>query len=134
MGLPEKRALAAWQEKEFPNWKTKVDTVAGFEIPFEVKWDSLLEDGRAELMNEAYTKVYFQPLLEAVSAVCTDQMGKNALKSALKNVVIDGTAGSSPGSFSFENGVLLLQHKPFSNIDDIKARTKKITELFEKAL
>lgn len=134
MGLSDKRALAAWQENEFPNWKKKIDTAAGFEVPFDIKWETLLEDGRAELMNEAYSKIYFQPLLDAVSAICVDKMGKDALKTTLKKVTIDGTSGSMPSDLSFANGVLMLQHKPFSNIDDVKARTKKITELFEKAM
>jgi hypothetical protein len=134
MGLADKRAQAVWQEKEFPTWKTKIDSVTGFDVPFDVKWETLLEDGRADLMNEGYTKVYFQPLLDALTSICSDQMGKTALKGALKKVLIDGSKGSDPSDLSFKDGALVLQHKPFSNMDDVKGRTKKLTSLLEGAL
>lgn len=134
MGLAEKRVLAAWQEKEFKEWQTKLNTIAGFEIPFDVRWETLLEDGRATLMNEGYTKVYFQPLHDALTSICADQMGKDALKGALKKVVIDGTKGSDPNDLTFKDGQLTFQHKPFSNMDNVKGRAERLTKLFEAAL
>jgi hypothetical protein len=57
------------------------------------------------------------------------------LKDALKKVVINNSSNrSSPSKFSFTDGVLVIDHRPTTNVDNIKDRTQKIVKLLEDAL
>jgi hypothetical protein len=79
-------------------------------------------------------KIYFTPLADALKSICADDMGKDALKAALKKVTLTNEGHhSSPSGFSFEKGVLTLDHG-LSNIGDVTDRKKAIEKLLEKAL
>jgi hypothetical protein len=135
MGLAERRASKKFQNEDYPALKKAIDEAAGFEVPIEVDWGSLAVDEYGHLYQEAFTKVYFQPLTEAIQDICIDDMGKEALKEALSKIVIcnkEGRYGKS--AFSFTDGVLLFDHKAVTNIDDVQERRKHIVELLEKAL
>ncbi|NVJ04491.1 hypothetical protein HUW63_04430 [Myxococcus sp. AM001] len=136
MGLPERRAQKAYETNVFPKQKQLIDEAAHFEVPVEVSWDSLIEDDYSHLFETAWTKVYFTPVVEAFKAICVDDMGRDALKEKLKKVVIQNTSGNSNGSrvAHFADGVLTLDHKPFTNIDDLKDRTKNIQKTLEAVL
>lgn len=134
-GLKEKRAVKDFQEKSYPQLKKEISTVTGAEVPIDVDWNSIAVKDYAHLYEEGFTKVYFTPLLEAFKQICADDMGKSALKDALKKVVIKNSSNSySPSKFSFADGVLVIDHSPTSNINDTKDRTKKIVKLLEDAL
>jgi len=134
-GLKEKRAVKDFQDKSFPKLTKEIKAVAGTDIPLEVDWNSLAVDGYSDLYEEGFTKVYFTPLLDALKEICADDMGKTALKGALKKVVIKNSSNSySPSNFSFSDGVLVIDHSPTTNLDDTKERTKKIAKLLEDAL
>lgn len=134
-GLKEKRAVKDFQEKSYPKLKKEIDGAAGCDVAIEVDWDSIAVKDNADLYEEAFTKVYFTPLLDALKSVCADDMGKSALKKALKKVVIKNSSNSySPSKFSFNEGVLVIDHSPTTNIGDTKDRTKKIIKLLEEGL
>jgi hypothetical protein len=134
-GLKEKRAVKNFQEQTFPKLTQQINTVANVDVPVEVDWDSIAVDDYADMYEEGFTKVYFTPLLDALKEICADDMGKDALKNALKKVVIKNSSNSySPSNFSFADGVLVIDHSPTTNIDDTKERTKKIVKLLEDAL
>ena len=59
MGLAERRAVKKYSETEFPKMKAKIDAVAGFDVPFDIAWDTLAEDDYAHLLEESIPKVYF---------------------------------------------------------------------------
>lgn len=134
MGLAEKRGIAQYQEAEFPGVMKKVAEVVGCELQFDVHWDTIAEPQQAARYSELFEKVYFTPLLNALKAIAVDDMGKNALKAGLKKIVIDGSDGSSSNNFSFQDGVLTLQHRPFTNIDDVEERSLGIQKLLEAKL
>lgn len=136
MGLAEKRAIAAFQETNFPQFQQKIESAAGFAVPLEVKWEKLGSDGYAEKYNEFFSRVYFEPLISALSTIGADKMGKDALKSGLKKIVITNDNGYySPGkAISFANGVLTIDHEPHSNVDNVGERTSAIQAAIEKAL
>jgi hypothetical protein len=134
-GLKEKRAVKDFQEKSFPKLTKEINSVAGIDVPIEVDWDSIAVDGYSDLYEEGFTKVYFTPLLDALKGICADDMGKTALREALKKVVIKNSSNSySPSNFSFADGVLVIDHSPTTNLNDTKDRTKKIAKLLEDAL
>jgi hypothetical protein len=131
MGLTERRAVKAFSEGKFLQLKQDIDQAAGFDVPMAVNWDSLAADDCAHLYEEAFTKVYFRPLLDAIKGVCVDDLGKEALKSGLKQVVIEDSGSSWP---TFHSGVLTLPFYAVSNLDDWLDRKKSIQAVLEKGL
>jgi len=136
MGLAEKRVIKSFQEGTFKELVKKINTVAGKKLAVEVDWDSLAEDGMSHLYEDSWSKVYFEPVITALTSVCADDMGKKAVAGNLNKIVIKNEAGNfSPRSFSnFENKILTLDHKPTSNIDDVKDRAEKLQEVLENGL
>lgn len=136
MGLAERRAAKDFETKRFPQFKKDVDAAAHFEVPIEVRWDTLSVEGQSHLYDESWSKVYFTPLIEALKNITIDDMGKDALKSNLKKIVIQNTNGTYYGDrwAHLQDGVLTLDHEPCTNVDDIKDRTDGLTQLLEKNL
>lgn len=135
MGLAEKRAVQDFQKNEFPAWKSKLESAIGFPCELDVKWETLAEEGHDHLYKESFSKVYFQPLVEAMQAICQDDLGKEALKGVLKKIEIFNTNEfSSARGFTFVSGVLKYDHKPCTNIDDVKDRTESLVKMLEKSL
>jgi hypothetical protein len=131
MGLAERRAVKAFSEGKYLQLKQEIDTAAGFDVPIEVNWDSLAVDDYAHLYEEAFYKVYFRPLLDAIKAIGIDDLGKAAVKSDLKRVVIEDSGSSCP---TFQSGVLTLKYHAVANLDDWMDRKKEIQSVLEKGL
>lgn len=138
MGLQERRAQKEFVDNVFPGLKAEMEKAAGFSLEVTVDWDSITEDNYAHMYREAWPKVYFEPTIEAFKAICIDDMGKEALKSKLKKVVIHNKHGIYYGdrwaSFDDGSGTLTLDHQPVSNVDDVKARKEGLQTLLESKL
>jgi hypothetical protein len=136
MGLSEKRALKTFQDDSYQKLTSEINNLAGYPLEFEVKWETLALDEKASIYEESFTKVYFQPLVDAIREIITDDMGKKALKEALKKVVIKNEGGNVYGSnaYSFNGGVLTIDHEPFSNIDNVTERSMELGKLLMKNL
>lgn len=136
MGLVERRAAKEFETKRFPQIKKEIDEAAGFEVPLEIKWDTLSIDGESQHYDTNWPKVYFQPLVQALKGITFDDMGKDALKAGLKKVEIQNVSGASSGNamVSFKDGVLVLDHKPHTNVDNVSERAKSIQQLLESKL
>lgn len=135
MGLAERRGVKAYQDSVYPTWKAAMDSAAGFEVPIEVEWSSLGADGYAHMYEEAFTKVYFEPLVAALQDICRDELGRDALREGLKKLVIRNEGGLYGGSaFSFENGIFTINHEPITNISDVDERRQYIVKMLEAGL
>lgn len=136
MGLVERRAAKEYETKLFPQVKKEIDEAAGFEVPVEVKWDTLATEGDTHLYEANWSKVFFQPLIQALKGITFDDMGKEALKANLKKIEIQNRSGASSGNamVAFDNGVLVLDHKPHINVDNVKERAQSIQKLLESKL
>lgn len=135
MGLAERRAAKEFQDKHFPGLKHEIHELAGFPVPLEVNWDQLAVEGQTELYKEAWTEIFFKPVIEALRQIGRDDMGKEALRAGLKKIELRNASGYySPGSaITFQNGTLVIDHE-LSNVGDTKDRTKHIVEIVEKGL
>jgi len=133
MGLAEKRALKEVQDKLVPPLTKEIAEAAKFPVPLEIQWDTIAPacERYAEIVAETIPLVYFKPVIEAFKKICADDMGRDALKGALKKVVF--RHGGWP-SFTFEDGVLTIDHDPVTNRDDWDKRRDKIAGILEKAL
>jgi hypothetical protein len=136
MGLAQKRIMAEYQEKKYPEWKKKLDDAAGFDLPIEVKWETLSDDSRdnKDLYFECFDKVYFKPLIVTIKAICADDMGKTAFREHVKKIIIDGSDGHSYSKTTFDKGVLYIKHKPFTNVDEEKDRATGWQKMIEAKL
>jgi hypothetical protein len=67
---------------------------------------------------ECFHKVYFTPLINAIKEIAADDMGKEALREALKKVVIKNEGGIyyASGAYLFNGGVLTIDHPPMKNL------------------
>ena len=90
----------------------------------------------SHLYNKAWPQVYFQPLIEALKSICSDEMGKEAISEELEKIVITNENGisSAHSCATFENKTLNLDHKPTSNVHNVAERTKAIQAILENSL
>jgi hypothetical protein len=112
-------------------------THGGLGVPIEVKWDTLQSDkyDKREQYFDWYPKVYFKPLIETANAICVDELGREALRAALKKIVIESsTEFSTFRGTTFEGGVLHIKHSYCTNVDNVAERAQGWTRLLEKAL
>ncbi|HEV2346875.1 MAG TPA: hypothetical protein VGS97_22425 [Actinocrinis sp.] len=135
MGLAERRAAERFKNEEFALWKTRIDGAAGFDVPVEVAWDELSVADYADSYAEFFPKVYFQPLVDALSAITVDDLGREALRDGLTRIVIknSGVFYNASG-FTFKGGVLSMDHQPHSNVDYGDERAKGLQKLLEADL
>jgi hypothetical protein len=135
MGLAERRASKEFQDKHFPELRNEIHKAAGFAVPVEVSWDQLAVEGQVDYYKEAYTEIFFKPVIEALRQIGRDDMGKEALKGGLKKVELRNSTGSSSphSAISFTTGALVIDHA-LANIGDTKDRTKYIIEIVEQGL
>ena len=131
MGLAERRALRAFQDDRYPALKQELDAAAHKNVLLEIDWDSLAAEDYSESYSEFFHKIYFLPLTEAFKAIAFDQMGQEALASGLKKVVIRNSGQSEA---SFQDGVLLLDLSPITNVDYWEDRKSAWQKLLEKGL
>jgi hypothetical protein len=136
MGLLEKRALKAFQDGAYKNLTNEINKIAGFNVKFEVNWDTLALDEQSHLYEESFPKVYFQPIINAFKEITSDQMGKDALKETLKKIAIKNEGGIyyGSGAYSFDKGVLTIDHQPTTNIDNIQERSEELAKVLMKQM
>ncbi|MBD1262096.1 hypothetical protein HZY62_15955 [Maribacter polysiphoniae] len=136
MGLKEKRIIKAFQNDLFPALETQINEAAGYAVPLDILWDTLMENRFSHLYNDTYPKIYFLPLVEAFKAICADEMGAGLLKAGLKKVIIvnENNEHNLQRAITFEDGVLKIDHSPVINADKIADRTARITALLEEKL
>lgn len=137
MGLAQRRILKDFQDNAFPEWHNKLKAAIGFEVPIEIKWETMVDDAyeNKDYYFEWYAKVYFQPLIETFQSICADAMGKEALQAALKKVVVEADKNfSSYRGTTFDNGVFHVKHSFYSNVDQIADRVTGWTKLLESKI
>jgi hypothetical protein len=135
MGLAERRGVEQFKNDDYPGWKSRIDEAGGFEVPVEVDWEELAVADYATSYADFFPKVYFQPLVDALSAVAADGIGKSALRDGLSKIVIRNTGEFfSTAGISFTGGVLTFDHKPQTNIGDGEERAKGLIRSLESGL
>ncbi len=131
MGLAERRAAKEFQDQVFPEWKQKIDAGAGRSIPLEIDWDSLQTPDESPLYREAWPKVYFEPLADALKAITVDDLGREAVRQKLQAITIRHSGNKG---VSFASGHLVIDYPPTTNIDYSKERQQEIQQVLERGL
>ncbi|ELY72307.1 hypothetical protein [Natrinema pallidum] len=134
MNLKNKRKVKQFEEEELPSLKESMDDAAGFEVDLDIEWESLIDERvNDDLWFEGWTKVYFQPTIDALEAICSDELGREALQADLESIVFRNEAGMT-GDISYEDGVLTVDKEPCTNMDKVDERTESIVTLLESNL
>ena len=136
MGLKENRFTKTFQDEQFPELKAQIIEAAGFDVAFNIEWDTLFENRFLHLYNDSYPKIYFLPLVEAFKSIASDDMGKEALEESLKAIRITNTKDhhNPKNAYSFADGILTVDHSPILNADKVEDRTKALVDLLENNL
>ena len=135
MGLAEKRIIKEFETTAYPALKKKIDEAAGFEVVMEVRWDTLAKDEKYQgSWIASWPKIYFVPIENAFKEICADAMGRDALKGALKKIIVQNAAESYSSYWAtFDDGVLTLDYQ-FTNVDAVDDRTQKLRAAVEAKL
>jgi hypothetical protein len=104
MGLAEKRWAAEKKKTDQAAFASQVKSTLGFDVPIEIDWDGFSEnlDDVQYITHESYG---LPNLVKALSTITVDDLGKEAIKGALKKIVIT-RAKPDDAVFTFENGVI----------------------------
>jgi len=104
MGLAEKRWAADKKKTDETAFVGQVSKTLGFSVPVEIDWDAFstnLNDAQY-ITHDSYG---LPNLVRALSTITADDLGKEAIKGALKKIVIKpGSAEDT--AFSFDQGVI----------------------------
>jgi hypothetical protein len=103
MGLNERRKMKELQETTFPERSDDIEKICGKAIPYEVDWNSLADDGQALnfIDNVACHRINM-----ALRVICSDAMGKEAVRDGLKLIKLKNVQYTGAMAISFEKGVL----------------------------
>ena len=105
MGLAEKRWAADRKKTDDPAFRAQVSSTLGFEVPIEIDWDKFSEsmDDAAYITSDSYG---LPNLVKALATITADDLGKEAIKGALKKITIQ-SAKADDTAFAFENGEIV---------------------------
>lgn len=141
LGLAERRAIAAYQEKILPTYLGEIKAATGADIPVDIDWSKIALPGKAQNYAEDgfWTDIYFKPLSKALASVGADAMGKDAIKAKLKKIVVTYDKDTAPVSayedgVKFAAGILTVNFTPYANTSDIDARTAALKKVIEANL
>jgi hypothetical protein len=134
-------ALKAYQKSIFPAQQAAIHKAAGFEVPIDVRWDAIAapDEGESYSDENYWTNIFFVPLAQALSEVTSDSAAKQAVRDKLKKIVVTYDKETAPAlayekGVKFEDGVLTLNFRPFSNTSDVAPRMQAIRKKLEAKL
>src|SRR5262245_14206849 len=134
MGLAERRGIEGFKSYRLAELTAEIQKHAGFAVPLDIKWDEIAYDGQGRRFDELWTKIFFQPVIDAFKQIGRDPMGADAIKSGVKQIVFSNSRNTwSASAVAFEEGVVMIDHC-YTNVDEIKIRTDQLVKLLEKAL
>jgi hypothetical protein len=140
MGLAERRVIEELKKGAYAMFVGKVKEITNLDVEIETNWVDIgqrMEDraDKAADLLDFMDNCFMKPILGSLSAVCADEMGREALAGSFKKIVIksDEDASGHEGGFAFEDGILTV-NRSYSNTDDVAKHTKAMTELLESKL
>jgi hypothetical protein len=103
MGLNERRKIKELQDTTLPERIKEIEEICGKPVPYEIDWDSLADD--AEGLN-FLDNISCHRLNMALRTICSDDMGKEAIRDSLNLVKLKNVKDKSTMKINFDGGVL----------------------------
>lgn len=129
MGLAERKGIQVAKDTDYKAFTARVTEICGFLPKVEFDW-SIVESHQDciwILDNKKYNSYMFDRVIEVLTAVCSDDMGKNAVRDGLKEIKMMPLAGE----LEFTGGVLTIRNDLTGNG---AYDTDRIREVLEKGL
>lgn len=130
MGLNERRKIKELQDTTFPERVKEIETICGKAIPYEVDWESLADDTQALNFID---NLSCHRLNMALRVICTDDMGKGAVRDGLKLIKLKNVPYKEAMAISFDNGVLAM-HCAYASGTDGMYSDSEIRQLLVQKL
>lgn len=131
MGLQEKRLAKNIQESVLPAFMAEIKSIAGFEPELNIDWDTFTAYDEYPLTR--LEGDILPGLIEVFKSICRDEMGKEALQSALKSIRLENTDDQSAIELRFEGGELYHKMQLAGGVYS-RYSPSHIIELIEKSL
>ncbi len=137
--LAEKRIVEGFKTSQFTEFQKQIEGIVGMSVEFDIAWDDFCSqiEGMsypAEAMSEYMAGMFFHPMINAFKSICSDDMGKTALKESLKKIQILNSGNYySDSGVTYDSGVLRLDFK-YTNVDQVADRETAIRTKIESAL
>lgn len=103
MGLIERRKMKELQEETLPGRVKEIEQICGTPIPYQVDWESLADD--IEGLNYL-DNISCHRLNMALRVICQDELGKSAVRGALKQVKLKNVKNKGQMRIAFDEGTL----------------------------
>ena len=105
MGLEERRKIKELQDEVLPGRVSEIEEISGAAIPYDVDWTSF--DGDLEGLN-FMDNISCHRLNMALRVICSDDLGKEAVRDTLKTVRLRNVKSKDEKSLSFADGTLQM--------------------------
>ena len=95
MGLAERKIVQGFKDGAFKTCLTEIQTICGFPLELDVDWGSIENDNYCSLIfeNNKFNTSFFDRLKGALSNICSDDMGKTAMKEKVKKIQFKNGVG-----------------------------------------
>jgi GH18 family chitinase len=106
MGIQEKRFVKDLKETVVPQMQTSLKEITGHEITYDLDWPSF-EKSLQALQNIQYQGM--DRINSAFRDICSDDVGKEAVKEAIKKITLKNIEDPTKKSISLAKGILTVQ-------------------------
>ena len=126
MGLNERRKIKDLQDTTFPGRVKEIEEICGKPIPYDVDWNSLADD--LEALN-FIDNISCHRLNMAPRVICSDDLGKEAVRDTVKRVRLRNVKSKDDKSLSFADGTLEMACAYAAGLDGAFSDNEIRTEL-----
>lgn len=105
MGLEEKRKIKEYQDTTIPERTAELAEIVGGTIPYDIDWETFANDSEALkfLDNLSCHRINM-----AMRTICTDDMGKEAVRDAIKSIKLRNVDSKDGMFLKVEGGSLSM--------------------------
>jgi hypothetical protein len=108
MGLAEKRLAESIKVEKLPEFEAKLKDKAGYDIKVDIDWNTFTAYNQYPLER---LDIIFDDLESFVKKICTDDMGKEALKEKLTTIHLTNTENNDEVNMELKDNTLYLTHQ-----------------------
>lgn len=106
MSLEGQRQIELLRHTLLPERTHEIEIICGRPIPYEVDWDSFAGDAEALRYVD---NLSCHRLNMALRTICTDSLGRAAVRKGLRLVLLGNAANRNAMRMSFDDGVLEMR-------------------------